>query len=352
MNCYLQNSSGTNFLQIYAGADGNGAVLFPFTPPLNQWVNLTVEIDSNNTFSFYENGALINFEILHAPQTAPGGTLYIGYWNNSDYLSGAMADFRIYNAALSQAQLMTNFLAVDTSTTILPDLLYLKMQDDINATPAYSYINWPAPLADSSGNNNIAATNYDPDTPDTDIWTTNVVPDNAMHFHGISGSYIDTHDTTDFAFTNQNYTINVWVYPFTASGVFLACGIQNTNGWAIYQDNSYNTYFGIYNNGTTYSIGGSKAKANNNGWNDICVTVEGGTNETLYFNGGLEYSGAVNQALTSEGNSLLLGRQVTGPGSYNSLDGNLWQPQVWSTNLSPNDVSKLYYEQRNGTPWP
>lgn len=354
VNCYLQNNSGTMDLGIYAGGSG-GAALFPFNPPLNQWFNLTIKIESSSNsavFYLYENGILNNSETLQPPQTASGGTLGIGYWNNTNYISGAMADFRIYNAALSPAQLMTNFLAVYTSKTILPDLLYLKMQDDINATPEYSYTNWPAPLVDSSGNGNIAATNYEPVTNDASVWLTDGVPDNAMHFHGDPGSYIDTHDTNDFAFTNQNYTINAWVYPDTENGVFLACGIRYTNGWALYEDGINDVYFDTYSNGVSSGSGG-KLDVGTTSFNDICYVVQGGTNVSAYLNGGLEYNGIINLPAPPGTNSLWLGRQNTGAGSPSTnLDGNVWQPQIWSTNLSPSDVSKLYYEQLNGIPWP
>jgi hypothetical protein len=36
----------------------------------------------------------------------------------------------------------------------------------------------------------------------------------------------------------------------------------------------------------------------------------------------------------------------------NDYDGDLWLPQIWSTNLSPIDVANLYYRQKTGIPWP
>jgi hypothetical protein len=47
---------------------------------------------------------------------------------------------------------------------------------------------------------------------------------------------------------------------------------------------------------------------------------------------------------------------VFGLGTANNglsdYDGNLWLPQIWSTNLTPTDIANLYYNQKNGIPWP
>jgi hypothetical protein len=65
----------------------------------------------------------------------------------------------------------------------------------------------------------------------------------------------------------------------------------------------------------------------------------------------LEYNTILATAAPSGTNTLWIGQQNGGSIS-NYLDGDIWQPQIWSTNLSPSDVSKLYYEQMNGVPWP
>lgn len=354
MTAYLANVSGQMYVEIYIS--GNNTIAFPFNAPANQWFQLTIEINSSQTVSLSENGVYLtdDSQTVSTLNTAAGGVFNIGCWDGINQIYGGLADFRVYNASLSQAQLMTNFLAVYTNTTVLPQLLYLKMRDDINTAPAYSYTNWPAPLADASSRDNTNVIYYDPSAGDGTAWVSgpNSIENSAMHFHGVFPSYIDTHDATDFAFTNQSYTINFWVQPQTASGTFLSCGINNESGWAINENGIYDAYFYTYSNGTSSVMGGGYLSVQNSSWNDICITVSNGTNICEYWNGGLEYAGAISLPLTSGTNTLWLGQQNLGGGERNYLDGDLWLPQIWNRALSPNDVSKLYYEQMNGTPWP
>lgn len=354
MNAAIANVDGQLSVQIYIS--GNNVITFPFNAPLNQWFQLTVEINSGQTVYLSENGINLidDSQTVSTLNTAAGGTFTMGYADSANYVYGALADFRVYDAFLSQAQLMTNFLAVYNQTTALPQLLYLKMRDDINTAPAYSYTNWPAALADASSRNSANVIYNDPTATDNTAWDSgpNGVANSAMHFHGVYPSYIDTHDATDFAFTNQSYSINFWVEPDTAAGAFLSCGIANQSGWAIGENGVYNASFNTYSNGTSSAIGGANLNVPNSSWNDICITVSNGTNVCAYLNGGLEYAGVVNMPLTSGTNTLWIGQQDLGNGNRNNLDGGIWLPQVWNTALSPNDVAKLYYEQMNGTPWP
>jgi Concanavalin A-like lectin/glucanases superfamily len=354
MRAYLANVSGQMYVEIYIS--GNNTISFPFNAPVNQWFQLGIEINSGQTVSLEENGVYLtdDSQTISTLNTAPGGVFNIGCWDNVNYIYGGLADFRVYNTALSQPQLMTNFLAVYTNTTVLPQLLYLKMQEDIDANPPYSYNNWPARLADSSSLDNTNVIDYDPTSTDGTTWVPgpNNVTNSALHFHGVYPSYIDTHDATHFAFTNQSYSINFWTKPQTASGIFLSCGINNQSGWAVNENGIYNAYFYTYSNGVSSAIGGGNLSVQNSSWNDICITVSNGTNVCEYWNGGLEYAGPVNLPLTSGTNTLWIGQQNLGGGSSTYLDGDLWEPQIWNTTLSPNDVSKLYYQQMNGTPWP
>lgn len=353
MQAYLQNVSGQMYVDVYIS--GNNVIAYPYNVPVDQWFQLTVEINSSQTVFLCVNGVTGDSQTISTLNTASGGAaFFIGYSCCNNDIYGGLADFRVYNSFLSQAQLMTNFLAVYTNTTVLPQLLDLKMQDDINASPAYSYSNWPATLVDSSS---LASTNIvysDPTPHDGSAWVPGPggITNSTLHFHGVFPSYIETHDDTDFAFTNQNYSINFWTRPQTASGTFMSCGINNQSGWAILENGIYDAYFYTYSNGTSSAIGGGNLSVQNSSWNDICITVSNGTNVSAYWNGGLAYSGTVNLPLSSGTNTLWIGQQNLGGGSENNLDGDIWEPQIWNTALSPNDVSKLYYQQINGTPWP
>lgn len=73
--------------------------------PLNQWNLITATIDSTN-FNMYANGKWI-YSLAHsnsfpAITTAP---VYLGKWMDQKYFAGKLDDFRIYNRALSAAEI-------------------------------------------------------------------------------------------------------------------------------------------------------------------------------------------------------------------------------------------------------
>jgi hypothetical protein len=72
----------------------------------------------------------------------------------------------------------------------------------------------------------------------------------------------------------------------------------------------------------------------------------------MYRDGVSFFTGMVNQPAPSGTNTLILGEQNLGPYFGNTLDGNMWMTQIWSTNLSDMDAVYLYLNQQNGTPWP
>jgi hypothetical protein len=54
----------------------------------------------------------------------------------------------------------------------------------------------------------------------------------------------------------------------------------------------------------------------------------------------------------SSTNYLIFGLGTANTNGVSDLDGDMWLPQIWSTNLSPSDIANLYYNQQNGIPWP
>jgi hypothetical protein len=178
----------------------------------------------------------------------------------------------------------------------------------------------------------------------------NGVADNGLHWHGVNGSYADTEDSSHFAFTTNNYTIAFWVQPLTAGGTFLSCGDAGVNGWSVNEDYNYNLFFNTYSNGVTSSIG--SVPVHNDAFHAILISVANGTNVTVYRNGMALASGTVNLPAPSGTNTLMLGQQNLGSSFGETLDGNMWMTQIWSTNLDPVEASYLYLNQVNGSPWP
>jgi hypothetical protein len=345
----LINSSGKYYLQFNSGFTSFNT---PFFIQTNQWINIAVSYDGYNVY-IWEDGQEAGSQ-SYTLNTISGGSFNVGSGaGGANPVQASLADFRIYNTDLSAAQLQTNFLAVNAASVEPPQLLYLSMLDDITATPEYSYDYWPAPLKDSSILNNTNVLYYsNQESPDPGAWVSgpNGVVNSALHFHGVGGSYADTGDSNDFAFTANSYTIALWVRPLTGGGTFLSCGVAGTNGWCVNEDVNYNLFFNTYTNGVTTSVG--SIPVHNDAYHAILISVSNGTNVCMYRDGVAFATGAVNVPAPSGTNTLMLGRQNLGGSFGNTLDGNIWMPQIWSRNLSVANAVILYMNQENGASWP
>lgn len=91
--------------------------------------------------------------------------------------------------------------------------------------------------------------------------------------------------------------------------------------------------------------------ATNGYYNMVTITREGTGLPIIYLNGSPQATlgSFTNPASTSNPLILGVGTNVNGLINY---DGNMWQPQVWSVALSPQQVANLYFNQAAGFPWP
>jgi hypothetical protein len=347
----LVNSGGNCYVQYTGGSDGFDTG--PVNVTSNQWYCFTFTYDGNNA-TVYLDGIVLNSQTETGWNTTSGGGVYIG----SSLVGGnpspaTIADFRIYNASLTGDQVQAGFIAAACPLEA-PDLLYLKMLDDINAVPQYSYTDWPAPLADASAVGNIHVIYHSNAGAGDNVWLSNIggVANSALHWHGVDGSYADTGDSNHFAFTTNDFSVGFWVQPLVPDSIFFSCGIANTNGWAVSEDSGNNLFMNFSTNGVTTSVGGGNVPVHNDAWHQILISVRGGTNVSIYRDGLPAITGSVTVPAPSGTNTLLIGEKNLG-GYYGSfLDGNLWMTQIWSRNLSAPDAALLYLHQLSGSPWP
>jgi hypothetical protein len=86
-------------------------------------------------------------------------------------------------------------------------------------------------------------------------------------------------------------------------------------------------------------------------WYMITITYDGTNTPLIYVNATLQATTGTFQCPAPSSNNLVFGHEALSDGN-NDYDGDLWLPQIWSTNLSPIDVANLYYRQKTGIPWP
>jgi hypothetical protein len=338
-------------LDWYVGSGPDLTETAPQSLPLGQWTFVSVvwqyvRGSDANTVSYYINGILDGPYGSDALQGSSGQTpLQVGtIFGLSNYdFDGSMHDVAIYNRALINSEVAFNFLSTEFVTNVTrPDLLYYKMTES-NQTSVPIYL--------TNSANPEGLTGEYPSNASI-IWTNAPTGEsNALHFDGVS-SYIDTRLSAPFDFTTNLFTVNLWVEPTSSTNHFL---MQNqdstgTNGWFLFYDDAYRVIFATVTNTVagTNLLRPQEVGVQNANWDMVSVVRTSLTNAIIYLNGGAAVSGYITSPASST-NTLKLG---VDPAFTNDLDGNLWLPQIWSTNLSPSDIANLYYNQRNGIRWP
>ncbi|MGG9962613.1 LamG-like jellyroll fold domain-containing protein [Ferruginibacter sp. SUN106] len=82
----------------------------------NHWVHMAVTFDGVSTMKMYHNGVLVDVNTA-APYTSASGQNYIGCFFDTDaghvdyFFTGAMDEIRIYNIALTQAQIQADMVS-------------------------------------------------------------------------------------------------------------------------------------------------------------------------------------------------------------------------------------------------
>jgi hypothetical protein len=258
------NASLQPALQIYQ--NGTNRVFSTATNAIvtGQWNYVTLTHTGSGTYQFHVNGVA---------QTATGNTGF--YWNGT--LSAAtVTAIGYYN--YSSSSYMNGFLAnlrvkqgVDTAIPTAPltptssDILLLNFAN--------------AGILDQTGKNVLETLGNA--QVDTNIKQFGL---GSMKFDGAGDSlFIPT--SNDFAFSNGNFTIEMWIYPVTASNVPYILDCRSTSSASqsvptIYIDSSRNLVYWVGGNNRIYS----NTTLTLNTWSFIAIAREG-TVSRMYING-------------------------------------------------------------------
>ncbi|TDB73021.1 LamG-like jellyroll fold domain-containing protein [Micromonospora sp. KC721] len=127
--------------------NGSAEVGVPGTQklPTGQWVNLTTTINGQ-TITYYINGAKVGSRtatinlatVMHSDTNTTSGFLGKAFWNGHPFLAGALDDFRVYDAALTPAEV------ADLAGNRLATLTGLAQTSFTITTPAGTAPNLPA----------------------------------------------------------------------------------------------------------------------------------------------------------------------------------------------------------------
>lgn len=315
----MRNQSGVGYQPFFVGTSGvqvggsNGSYPYiSFVPSINTWYHLAVVYSQNDT-KLYVNG-----EYYGGSSSSVGYNfnmnleVHIGSrWSNANWFGGNIADFRIYNEALSAYEIRK------ISQGLL--LHYTR--------PLSSTIYAGDSLCDSSGYNRDS-------TLYTANWTLTTNADKKFWLWntGSSGGYSSITSPS-----SSTKTISFWLRtPKTVSTVFFA-------------DYKSKMAFGF--NGSGYII------ATCDTWNKPMFTntsaLVANTNShivirhnssddgiELFINGVQQTASGSNNYWTHSSDTLMIGRRSTGTPMYNTGFRDF---RMYCTRLSDNDILDLYH---------
>lgn len=316
--------------------------------PTKQWKHVCGTWDGT-TASLYINGALDN-------SATPGGTAsndtnptWIGRRHDSfygtPYLSGSLDDVRIYNRALSVAEVKQVYsygaatVSASTNTRSASGLIGLWSFDGKD-------MSWAANQAlDRSGNgNNGILTNMGT--------TTSPAPGKigqALKFNG-SGTQTYVNVTSNAPLTiaaGDSVTMCAWIYDNTgavASPTFqsiMAKRNDNLGTPYAYGMNFVTNSFQVYTSGAsgiqafTYTVPAKQ-------WIHICGVISSTSATALYVNGALFGTKGTGGGVASNTANFHIGASSPENGAFETFNGKIDDVRLYSRALSADEVAQLY----------
>ncbi|MCX6790068.1 MAG: hypothetical protein NTV60_00905 [Candidatus Kaiserbacteria bacterium] len=325
---------------------------FAFTPALNTWYHAAVVYTaSNKQVSLYVNG-VFQQTLTHTSNLnlSSSGTVIGGDTANSRKFSGTIDDARIYNRALSPAEITALYKSTavvvnaPTNTSLTSGLVGLWSFDGKD-------MNWGTNMAlDRSGSGNNG-------TLIGMSTTTSPVAGKigqGLRFDGSIFQYVNAGNPSNINFGSGAFSIGLWVkaptqltsYPAViekGTGDFTSCPGTH-NGWYLGKVGN-NTYdFRLSDNSTTCFDHVNFGNFENLGWTHVVVTVDSGSAASpkikAYKNGVLVDT--VNRAYLG---SLDTARNLNfGSWQYSGtfFKGSLDDTRIYNRVLSATEVKNLY----------
>ncbi len=327
----LYQNAGTQFIAwSSAGGSGNSWV-YPVTLPLNSWTNVTI-VQSGSTATLYINGAIVAPSTSNPSVYVPDpnvGSLLIGKRTDGFPFDGNIDDVRIYNNALTAAQ-------VRQLSTQVPSGLVAHYDFNGDATDTSGWGNDATVNAASTGGANAGGAALTPDS------------------NGLVSAY-------NFDGTDDNILTPVDIDGDVMPSVTLVGRVRptlipdNTDVQAFFsnEDANWDRVFGLEIGGAGLVVGDA-ANANpswaattdplvaTNTWQHVAVTFNRAGNTLVYYNGGL-IGTTLNTDTAGLGTTtqlLALGANPATP-SLASFAGDLDNVQIYNRQLTPAEIHAL-----------
>ncbi len=304
------------------------------TLSLNRWYHLAGTWSSGGTVVVYLDGAQAGSVANTVTPTNNATTLTIGAGRNTgsidDFFTGKIDEVRLYNRALSAAEIAAIYQTTTHRTIMKSPPLnngligYWNFEEGSGTT-----------ANDRSGNGNNGS--IEGGAPFTD---------------GKIGQALDLDGTDDRVLvttnsgleTNTNVTVALWINPDDAAKATsqqLASKYSSTpqNGYVLYIPASVNTIKWELRLGSCCQAVQALTALVNGTWQHVVATYDGATLK-VYINGVLENSSASSGTLTST-NNLALGADWSGA-TVQPFDGRMDEVRLYNRALSAGEIAALY----------
>ncbi len=328
-----------NTIQTTNGCGNSESAQYTFTPGVWYDIGLTITSGSSPTISFYVNGNEI--QSISGASWSSGSSwtnMYLGSNLGSEFFNGSLSNIQIYNSTLSKSSM---------------NLLYKR---DLNGIPISNdgLVGW----FDLNGNTNDLSGQNTITISSTATFTNRIngVPTtNVSYFNGVNSYLYLPEQLFNFptSGSTDSYTLSfgVW-FKTTSGGVILgqeSSQIPNTpGGWvpSIYIGTDNLIHASMFWHGATSDQIVSTKAYNDGKWHYLVDTYSNGV-ETLYIDGKKigsdSYSeDGFNTVYYYELGTGYISSWPDSPGGWYYFNGDLADAQIYTTQLTPQQVSELY----------
>jgi hypothetical protein len=303
---------------IHTGLNPGGGYVVPQSFSLNAWHFIATTWDGN-TVKIYVNGIEIGSGTYSTPMTVDNNPLVIGMHSpgSTEYLQGKADDIRIYNRALSTAEI---------------EALYSEDQSLI------AYYPFNNNTKDESGNSNDGVA-LNGASPATDRFG-NI--NSAYQFDGID-DYIEIPNSASVQSPTNKLTIAGWLNIAGYPGLEVAPLVQKSNTAASSQ---YGFSPQAYDGNLVANLGGTGAAAlpytlSLNSWHFVAYTWDGAI--VKFYVDGVEVGAvAYSGTLVPDTQPLTIGFDSSGLSEY--LKGKADDIRIYKRALTYSEINDLYHE--------
>ena len=282
---------------------------------------------SSTTIDMYVDGVLINgiASLLSWAGTATTNALRLGKNYGSAFFKGKLSNSKIYNKALSAAEVLQNYEAQKSkfANTIVQQGLVLNL----DAGNPYSYAGAGTTFYD------VSATALS--------WTINDATYNSSDpkYFSYNGSSSWLQSSTSAAYDSQTITMECWCYPNSLSqnGFLFEKGQVNTQ-YSMFFENPYFVFRTMNISPAVDLLFSPTSYLTVSAWNHIVCTYTSGT-KTCYVNGvQVAQSTGLSGTLNTGGTNQYIGRHSSG---Y-FFNGRIAESRVYNIALSAAQVLQNY----------